>query len=344
MILVERGISIGVELPYQKLVEFAVEFEQRGLDFIAYTEGRGSAVFPQLAGIAVATQRLKLASWVTSIFTRSPVLIASGIACVDQLSGGRASLGLGASQPHIVRNRYGFPYEKPAARMRDYAQIIRRLLTRPNAAQPGTSAGVTFRGEAISVKQATIDIEPVQEHLPIHIAAGGPHMLRVAGGHADVVLLEFITPGYLEYARALIAEGAEAAGRDPATVRLGSVPWLSIAGTTEEAIQALRPLMANHCSFSNLDQIWQQAGLLDEVLPVREAYLSGHPEEAARRVSDRLVKAVNIAGTLEECHRELEQRVEQWGAMGVGMVAFAVFHPSGREVGYRQAIEIIAGR
>lgn len=337
--MVERGILLGGGLPLPKLVELAVEFERRGLDFIAYGEGRGSAVFPQLAGLATATTKIKLASWVVSIYPRSPVLIASGIACVDQLSGGRAMLGLGSSIPHIITKQHGFPFEKPAARMRDYVQIIRQLLTK--RASNSLGGGLTFHGETMSVEQARIDIEPRQERIPIQVAAVGPHMLRVAGQYADGVIVEFISPGYLDHARAMMTEGAKAAERDPADIQIACFTWLSIGPTTGQAIERLKPDLTLHCASSIYDTLWEGAGLMNDALHVREAYLRGDIEEATRRVSDRLIKAVTIAGTFDECRQETREWIERFSAMGVTMFAFAVAADSDRETAYRAGVEVI---
>jgi alkanesulfonate monooxygenase SsuD/methylene tetrahydromethanopterin reductase-like flavin-dependent oxidoreductase (luciferase family) len=341
----ERGILVMGGMPYPKLVDLAVESERRGLDFIAYGEGMGSAVFPQLAGFAAATERIKLVSWIVSVFPRSPLLIASGIACVDQISGGRAILGLGASIPYVIQSWHGFGYQKPALRMREYVQIIRGLLTPKDLTRVNVEVvggGVSFEGKTISVQQAGIDIEPVQPRVPIQIAAVGPHMLRVAGGYADTALLEFISPGYLEHARSLIDGGAREVGRDPAEVKIACLSVMAVGDTTEEAIESLKPTMSLYCAFPVYDSLWTGAGLMDDALSVREAFLQGDRDEANRRVSDRLVTTINIAGTAEECRREVERRIEQFSALGVSMFGFIVPDALDRETAFRRTIDVLA--
>jgi alkanesulfonate monooxygenase SsuD/methylene tetrahydromethanopterin reductase-like flavin-dependent oxidoreductase (luciferase family) len=326
------------------MIDLVRESERRGLDFVGFGDGLGRAVFPELVALAQATDRIRVITMVSSIFASSFLQIAAGIAFLDVISNGRACLGLGSSIPHYVNNQLGIKFERPAQRMKEYVQIIRRLLTKQTkdlAYLDALCGGVDYQGEIFQLRGATIDVEPVQERLPIYVAAVGPRMLEIAGEVADGVMVEFVSPGYIKHARKILDIGARRAGRDASQMKIMAHLFLSVADRSKDAIEALKPIFAYDTAFPVYDSLWVEAGLMDAALRVREYYSRGDFEGAARAVPDEMVRTLAIAGTKQECRRQLQARIEMFETVGIQALAIAPSVPSNMEQGYRDLLDVI---
>ena len=155
---------------------------------------------PLLAGISVVpAPRL----W-------QPLALAMQAATVGQISDGRFTLGIGTGGygPGFWAS-VGMP-NRPLAVMRDYLTVLRRLLA---------GETVTHDGPALSMHGASLGTASLPA-VPLYLAALGPQMLRLAGELADGALLNWATPERIAYSRAIVAEGAARAGRDPRQVAL----------------------------------------------------------------------------------------------------------------------------
>src|SRR5215468_5972205 len=102
--------------------------EELGYDSIWIPEAWAYEQFQLLAEIAGVTKRLKLATGIANVFSRSPGLLAMSAATLDEISGGRVILGLGTSGKVVVENFHGVPYQKPLTRLKDTIHIVRALL------------------------------------------------------------------------------------------------------------------------------------------------------------------------------------------------------------------------
>ena len=150
---------------------------------------------------------LSLGVGVVNPFTRNPALTAMSAATLDRISGGRFLLGLGRSDSWVVQYRMGIPYRDPRASLKETVETVRALLS----GSPVTSEGGQFN--LANVGLATL---PVQDRLPIYLAAIGPRALRLAGAVADGVLLNAYTPTtYISYAVDEVRRAARETGRDP---------------------------------------------------------------------------------------------------------------------------------
>src|SRR5262245_4394165 len=117
-----RGDNVDAMLREAKLMDDA------GVDTLVVAETWGHDAFTPLTLIAHATKRVKLSTAIVHIFSRSPAALAQHFATLDQLSGGRAVIGLGTSGPNVIEHFHGVKFEKPFTRTREYVEIINRLM------------------------------------------------------------------------------------------------------------------------------------------------------------------------------------------------------------------------
>lgn len=281
--------------------------EDRGFDSAWAVETRllRDAVAP-MSSWATRTNDLTLGTAMINPFTRTPTLMAQTFATLDEVSDGRAVLGIGAANEMLIEDFHGEAFERPLTRTKETIEAFRELMT---------GEQVTYEGETVSIDGAQLDFEPPRADVPVYMGVTGPRMLKLAGAVADGVILNaFISEGYIENAMALVEEGAEEAGRDRPDV--GMVPVFSIDADGAAAKAETKPLLAEYvCNLPGLEAARRKVGdpLLErdevrqEVMePVREATETAGIEAAAEHVPDWMVDELAAAGTERECMARLE--------------------------------------
>ena len=201
-----HGIESGPQLK-----EYATLAEAAGYESLWVTERYfHEETFALLGFLAALTRTMKLGVGVTNPYTRHPALLAMASATLDRICGGRFLLGLGRSERAVIQERMGIPYGPPRATLAEAVGMIRALLA---GQRVNTTAG------RLTLRDARLAITPIQQALPIYVAAIGPKALRLAGAVADGVLLNaYVPPGYVRYAVQEVREAARAAGRDPQAI------------------------------------------------------------------------------------------------------------------------------
>src|SRR6266566_3889303 len=166
------------------------------------------------AALACHTTRVRCGCLVYSVGYRHPAVLASAIATIDHLSGGRAALGLGAGWHQVEYDAYGIPFPSPGVRLDqldEAAACVRGLLRQDTT---------TFEGRFFTLKEARCEPRPVQAELPIWIGGGGERKtLRTVARHADAWNVPFVSPEEFSRKRGVLRKHCEEVGRDPAQIR-----------------------------------------------------------------------------------------------------------------------------
>src|SRR5689334_6197688 len=201
------GLGMG---PAEQL-RVVQEAERLGYDSVWAAEAYGSDTATVLAWLAAGTSKIKLGSAIFQMPARSPAMTAMTAATIDMLSGGRMLLGLGTSGPQVAEGWHGQRFGRQLKRTREYVAVLRMALARER---------VEFHGDTIELplpdgpgKPLKLMISPVQERIPIYLAAIGPKNTALAGEIADGWLPTFFSPEHVGQFRELLAEGASRAGR-----------------------------------------------------------------------------------------------------------------------------------
>lgn len=299
--LSEFGLRLSGALDPRNCVDLARAAEKAGLVSVWFAENpfqRG--VLVTAGASATVTERVRIGVGVVNPFTRHPVQIAMDFAALDELSGGRAILGIGSGiAPPIAR--IGVANDRPIAAVREAIDIVRRLLT---------GESVTISGRVFSLDGVRLDFRHSRK-LPIYMAAGSDRALRICGQIADGFVISNMTPLRLA-ARMIetVAEAAAKAGRPrPRVVQY--VPC-AVSADGGEARQGVKRVIGE-----TLTLLWP-AG--DKWPKRREAVVaeSGIPrpefaaalarlrrgDEAVAVLDERFVAAFAIAGTPAECREQ----------------------------------------
>jgi probable F420-dependent oxidoreductase len=173
-----------------------------------------------LSALAVATSRVRLGTYVTAVPYRNPALLAKMAETLDEVSGGRVILALGAGWNEPEFRAYGFPFERRFDRFEDGLRIITSMLRTGRADHVGRLE--TARGALVRPRG------PRPEGLPVMVGAAAPRMLRLAAELADEWNAGMRTPAGLVPMLAALEAACEAVGRDPRTIRRSAEAMVEI--------------------------------------------------------------------------------------------------------------------
>ena len=113
---------------WDQVVEKVRLADELGFDAVWLGESWGYELFTSMSDLVRATKQIKIGAGIANIYSRTPALIASTVATLDERSGGRVVLGLGPSGQQVVEHWHGVPFAKPLQRTREYIEIIRTIL------------------------------------------------------------------------------------------------------------------------------------------------------------------------------------------------------------------------
>jgi 5,10-methylenetetrahydromethanopterin reductase len=317
--------SVGLVGDYspQRLMSIARHAEASGLDQIWLADERFYRdVFVSMTVAASVTRRLRIGAMVTDPFVRHPALTASAAVSVDEFSGGRCVLGMGAGISGFAA--MGIQRVRPARAIKEAVSLIHRL-----------SAGeqhVTLEGELVRFNDGGLAFTPPRR-LPVYVAGRGPRVLQVGGEVADgVVVASFATEAGIRWGLEQVARGAARAGRDLADLHKVSWLYTSISEDPARARDAVRDgvAVAMWGSRTVLERIG--VALPPEVLAFMDRHAYGYTAdrtgELARMLPDALVDQFSVAGT----PGQVVQRLRTVAAMGMDHAAFWIFPPRGESM------------
>jgi alkanesulfonate monooxygenase SsuD/methylene tetrahydromethanopterin reductase-like flavin-dependent oxidoreductase (luciferase family) len=185
-----RRLGTGCFISTGRSLDDAIErvklAESLGYESVYVTHIAGRESLTVLTAYALATSTIRVGTGVVPIYTRTPATMAQTAATLDELSGGRLTLGLGVSHRPVVEGWHGQTIDRPVAEMREYASTVRAIL-RGEDPPAGEKWPTGFR---------LVGLDP-RPSLPIYVAALSPAMLRLAGEIADGVILWLCNPSYI---------------------------------------------------------------------------------------------------------------------------------------------------
>ena len=260
-----------------------------------YDEGlAASDVYVTMTAIAMATGSLGIGPGITNPYTRHAGATASAIASLDEVSGGRAFLGIGAGGS-LTLDPLGLARERPLTAVRETIAACRRLF----AGGTVTVAGSHVRLSEASLLNARAGIE-------IWLAGRGPRMLELGGAACDGVLVDFLYKPHLGAAVERIRAAGRAAGNEP------RIAYSTMLVTDDDTMAALKP----HMTYRLVDsppEVREAIGLSEADAAAIRAALAGGLEAAAEQVRDEWALPFVIAGTPGECAEELQSLAAQHG-------------------------------
>jgi 5,10-methylenetetrahydromethanopterin reductase len=322
------GISLSNEVPVAQTVALARMAEHLGLAEVWLPESRhGRGVFTVAAQVAARTSRLGIGIGVVNPFWRHPSVIAMEAATLDEASGGRLRIGVGAAMWTLRALGEDDPRtRRPLTAMKEALEIIRAMVSDGPAPAP---AIFTAR------PSTRLDFPASRPRLPIYVGAVNARMLEASGALADGVQLGAITsPGYVRWARERVADGARGAGRDPDSLDLAANVLISVARDATAARDAVREVLAYY--LHRVEGVVTDTSGADpeQVEAVRRAVREDGVAAGARAVTGHLIDVFTAAGEPDQVAARLREFTE---AGLQGLLAWHVFGPDPH-----QGLELLA--
>jgi F420-dependent oxidoreductase-like protein len=325
------GVHIGywgLGLTREDQLEIVHEAERLGYDSIWAAEAYGSDVATILGWIAGQTSRIKIGSAIFQMPARSAAMTAMTAATLDQLSDGRMLLGIGSSGPQVAEGWHGQRFGRQIQRTREYVAVVRKALARER---------LEFHGETIDLplpdgpgKALKLTIAPVQERIPIYLAAIGPNNTKLAGEIADGWIPTLFSPEHVAEFRPLLEEGAaRVEGKSLDGFDIAPTVNVMVTDDIESARNAMRPFIALYVggmgsrdkNFYN--NLVQRYGFEAAAKEVQDLYLEGKRDEAMAALPDELIDLVSLAGPKDVVRERLAVfRDAGVGTLGITPMAF----------------------
>jgi alkanesulfonate monooxygenase SsuD/methylene tetrahydromethanopterin reductase-like flavin-dependent oxidoreductase (luciferase family) len=276
------------------LIECVRAADSCGYDSFWMPEAWERDAFATLAELATTTKRIRLATGIVNVFSRSPALIAMSAATIDDISGGRFLLGLGTSGARVIEDFHGIRYDKPLTRLKETVHIIRTLLA---------GERVDFEGECFNLRRFKLGFKPLRGAIPIYIAALTQGGLRQVGRLADGWLPTLWPRSRLQDGITEIKVGADSSGREVSNIEVA--PFINVTDSRESARLPLAYYVGGmgnyyHAALARL-------GFAVQADLIRQLWQSGRPRDAIRAVTDEMVDAIAICGTVEERRAGLDE-------------------------------------
>lgn len=297
------GIRLGVLLfsdhSVAELVELAELSETLGYEKFWYTDVRfARECYVALAAVVARTKTIHVGPGVTDPYSRHPALTASAIATIDEISNGRALLGLGTGGAGF--RELGFEQKLPVAAMRETVEIIRGLLR---------GEQVTADGKVIVIKGGKLAFKPPRAEIPIYFATHGAQITRLAGRIADGVLIaNTLNPKAFDFYVRQLDEGLAKDNRPASALDIGLRVEACIADDDAAAFEVMRRRVASRV-MSQYPH-WDYLTELGVELPQAFVEMASQkkPElvaEAAPLMPREVVESMVLAGNPESCARQL---------------------------------------
>jgi alkanesulfonate monooxygenase SsuD/methylene tetrahydromethanopterin reductase-like flavin-dependent oxidoreductase (luciferase family) len=248
----ERTLPLGLNLgiwdrmtSWEEVIEIARLADELGYDCLLIPESFGRDGVTLCDRLLAATRRIKVCFGIANVFSRSPAVLASTAATLDELSGGRFVLGLGGSTPNLVEGWHGLEFKTPLARTRETVAICHKIWARDPS---------PFEGEIFRTGGVKLAFKPLRDKIPIWQGAVLEKGLQACGEAADGWIPANLPGECISWGRAVIAQSATAAGRDSAQITIAPTFQLAI----HEDAQQVMPL---DCPGGDPDQVSRRGGV-----------------------------------------------------------------------------------
>ncbi len=298
------------------------ELEQAGLDTVWVAEAYGFDSPTLMGYLAAKTETVNIGSAILNIYSRTPALLAQTAAGLDNVSGGRAILGLGASGPQVIEGWHGMPYSKPLTRTREAIEIIRAALRREKLEFQGKTIQLPLppeQGTGLG-KPLKMLTHPERSSVPIYIAALGQKSVEGTAEYADGWLPFLYTPegAGRVWGEALDAGRAKrSADLDPLEIAAGGM--VAVGDDVKGLLDFARPLYALYIggmgargkNFYN--DLACQYGYEKEAKEIQDLYLDGKKKEAEAAVPLELLEQANLVGP----ESYVKERIEAFRESGI---------------------------
>ena len=313
------AVGFGPKVNVQ--IEAVQHAESLGYDSAWTPEAYGNDAVSTAAWVLAQTSTIKVGTSIMQMPARTPAMTAMTAMTLDQLSGGRFILGLGASGPQVVEGWHGVPYGRPITRTKEYIEIVRKIIAReePLTHQgyhytiPATGPGTTGLGKPL---KSILHGSPI----PIYTASISPPGLRCAAEVADGIFPLWSNPERFDLIEPYLEEGFAKAGGGKGLDDFAICPGVSVV-ITDDVEKGRMPAKMNLALYIGgmgardknfYNDYCKRLGYEDAAVKIQDYFLDGKRAEAVAAVPDQLVDELFLIGPRER----IIERLGAWKEAG----------------------------
>ncbi|HWL64730.1 MAG TPA: LLM class F420-dependent oxidoreductase [Actinomycetota bacterium] len=315
------GLNLGYwgSIPVDQ-VALAQAADKLGFHSVWTAEAYGSDVLTPLAWVAAKTENINVGTAIMQMPARQPTAAAMAAATLDQLTGGRMLIGIGASGPQVSEGWYGVPYGKPLKRTREYVHIIREVLKREGPFEfHGEYYDIPVKGGTGLGKPLKLITKPLRSDIPIYLAAIGPKNVALAAEIAEGWLPVFYSPYRTEIHQESLENGFAKSGKNPDAFDIAASCVVIMGDDIDGCRSLVKPHLALYIggmgargkNFYN--DLACRMGYEAAAKEIQDLYLDGKKDEATAAVPDEFVDEVTLCGPKER----IIERLEAWKSSNV---------------------------
>jgi F420-dependent oxidoreductase-like protein len=300
----ETSIQFGFGAEnWDSTIEFIVEAERLGVDYVWSAEAWGPDGVSPLAFIAAKTSKIRLGTGILQAGTRTPALIGMTCGTMSALTGGRFILGLGTSGPQVIEGWHGLPFKMPVTRMREVIEIARLVQTGEKVSYDGKVYKLPIPGgEGKPIRSGMGKTDPV----PVYLATLSPKSLEMTGEIADGWLGTSFMPEHADVFFDHIRAGAQKAGRSMDEIDLQVGGAVAFSDDLESLLPPRKPGLAFTLGAMGSKQhnfynaAFQRAGYEEIAQKAQQLWIDGDRQSAAALIPDEMVLQTNLLGNDEQ--------------------------------------------
>jgi F420-dependent oxidoreductase-like protein len=299
------------------------EADKLGFYSVWTAEAYGSDAVTPAAWIAAQTEKIHVATGIMQMPARSPAMTAMTATTLDQLSGGRFLLGLGASGPQVVEGWHGVAYGNAMKRTREYIEIVRKIWAREAPVEfDGSIYQIPYRGADATGLGKPLKSILHGRQIPIYVAAIGPQSVRqvaeIADGWMPIFWSPFRAPKVFKDS---LETGFKKAGNGKGlhNFDVAAGPTVIVNDDVKACLEFIKPVLALYIggmgargkNFYN--DLACRYGFEGEAKKIQDLYLDGKKQEATALVPDELADEVSLVGS----PARIKDRLAAWRESGV---------------------------
>jgi probable F420-dependent oxidoreductase len=291
------------------LAEQADAAEAAGIDCVWTPELFRSSV-TQATWLAAKTDKVGIATGIAWAFTRSAFILAVSALDIDEMSGGRFRLGLGAGVKRLNETWHDVEYGKPAPHLRETIEATRQIMQQAASGQP-----IRYEGDYvdIDIKGWIRPHKAARDRVPIYTAAMQEGMCRMAGDVADGLIGHPMCPVRWvdEVMIPSFETGLSRSGRDRKDIDFLPTVCCAIDDDEERAIDAARRTIAFYATVRTYRPLWEMHGFADAAEAAGDAFRKGDLAAVPEAIPDEMVDAYTAAGPLDKVRARVEEMAER---------------------------------
>ncbi len=287
-----------------KELDLAKRADDAGFSSVYSCDFFSSNALTRVAAIAAVTKNIKVGTGIANSFTRSPMVLASGVQDIDAISGGRMILGLGTGLERMNVEWYGVEYGKPVTRVKELISLLRKVFA-------NDGIGFGFEGENWQIKiPAYMRGKGARPDIPIWLAAVNRGMIKAAGTVADGMVGHPVhtRKWHREVTLPILAEATDASGRAADACPVYPHLITAINDNRDDAIMDAKRQIGFSFSVEHYHSILDIHGQRDVGVKCRSHLATYDFEAMAHCIPDELVDEIAVACTPDEA----PDRLKQW--------------------------------